>query len=174
MWPDALMPTLVELVPYDANWMNDFCAAEVLLRTALGKCVVAVDHIGSTAVPGLAAKPILDIDITLSDLGDVPGASADLITAGFEPRGNRYDDDVWAFLLKRPAPQIRVYLCPPSNPTHERRMLFRDYLRQHDEAAIAYSALKRRLAEQFPYDGDRYTSEKSAFISGIVRAAQKD
>jgi len=168
------MPTLVELVPYDASWMGDFAAAEVLLRATLGKCVVAVDHIGSTAVPGLAAKPIIDIDITLSALDDVPSASSILVKAGFEPRGNKYNDNVWALLLKCPAPQIRVYLCPPSNQTHERRIIFRNYLRQHDDAAAAYAVLKRRLAEQFPYDGDRYTSEKSTFIAEIVRTAQRD
>ncbi|WP_454746431.1 GrpB family protein [Ciceribacter selenitireducens] len=168
------MPTLVELVPYDPKWANDFSTAEGLLRKTLGECVVAVEHIGSTAVPRLAAKPILDVDVIVSGLGDIPDASAALIRAGFEPRGNRYDDDVWAFLLKCPSPQIRVYLCPPTNQTHERRMLFRNYLRQHDDAALAYSTLKRRLAEQFPYDGDRYTLEKSAFISKTVCAAQKD
>lgn len=168
------MPTLVKLVPYDPNWTNVFLIAEARLRRMLGNCIVAIDHIGSTAVPGLAAKPIIDIDITLSRAGDVPGASTDLIKTGFEPRGNRYDDDVWAFLWKRSVPQLRVYLCPPANRTHERRMLFRDHLRQHAEAAAAYSVLKRRLADQFPYDGDRYTSEKSAFISEIVGKAQKE
>jgi len=168
------MPTLVELSAFDPNWTNDFSAAEVLLRATLGKYVVSVDHIGSTAVPGLAAKPIIDIDITLSSLDDVPDASAELIKLGFEPRGNRYDDDVWAFLWKRRMPQIRVYLCPRSNQTHERRMLFRDYLRQHEEVATEYAVLKRRLADQFPYDGDRYTSEKSAFISDIVGRALKE
>lgn len=168
------MPSLVELVPYDTNWLKDFSAAEAWLRTTLDKCVLAVDHIGSTAVPGLAAKPMLDIDVTLSGLADIPDASANLIKAGFEPRGNRYDDNVWAFLLKRPAPQIRVYLCPPSNQTHEQRILFRNHLRQHDDVAAAYLALKNQLAAQFPYDGDRYTSGKSAFISEIVRAAQRE
>jgi GrpB-like predicted nucleotidyltransferase (UPF0157 family) len=170
----VLVPTLVEIVPYDPKWTTAFSTAEALLRNLLGGCVLAVEHIGSTAVPGLAAKPILDVDVIVSGLQDIPDASAVLIGAGFEPRGNRYDDDVWAFLMKRPSPQIRVYLCPPSNQTHERRMLFRNYLREHDDAALAYSTLKRRLAEQFPYDGDRYTSEKSAFISEIVCAAQKD
>lgn len=168
------MATLVELLPYAPRWANDFSAAELLLRSTLGACVVAVEHIGSTAVPGLAAKPILDVDVILSGLDDVPTASEALIKAGFKPRGNRYDDDVWAFLLKSSSPQIRVYLCPPSNQTHRRRMIFRDYLCQNDEAALAYSELKRRLAEQFPYDGDRYTAEKSAFISEIVGSAQKD
>jgi GrpB-like predicted nucleotidyltransferase (UPF0157 family) len=168
------MPTLVELVPYDPNWRSDFSAAEVLLRTVLRDLVMAVDHIGSTAVPGLPSKPIIDVDVTLSGPDVVPDASAALIEAGFEPRGNRYDDDVWAFLLKCPAPQVRVYLCPPANKTHERRMLFRDYLREHDDVASAYLALKGRLAKQFPYDGDQYTSEKSSFISNVVRAAQQD
>ncbi|PZM15862.1 GrpB family protein [Rhizobium tubonense] len=166
------MPTLVEIVPHDPKWTDDFSAAEVRLRMTLGDCVVAFDHIGSTSVPGLVAKPVIDIDITLSSLDDIPEASANLIKTGFEPRGNRYDDDVLAFVWKRPAPQIRVYLCPPANLTHMRRMLFRDYLRHHDEAAAAYSALKLRLAAQFPYDGDRYTSEKSAFISEIVSRAR--
>jgi len=168
------MPTLVEIVPYDPKWASVFTETKALLRELLGGCVMAVEHVGSTALPGLAAKPILDVDVILSSVRSVPDASAILISAGFEPRGNRYDDDVWAFLSNRPSPQLRVYLCPPSNQTHERRILFRDYLRQHDGVAFAYAALKRRLAEQFPYDGDRYTSEKSAFISEIVRATQKD
>ncbi|RIV16545.1 GrpB family protein, partial [Klebsiella pneumoniae] len=104
------MPTLVELVPYDPEWTIDFSAAEVLLRSTLGEYVVEVEHIGSTAVPGLAAKPINDVDVTLAGLNNIPEASAALIAAGFEPRGNRYDDDVWAFLVKHRSPQIRVYL----------------------------------------------------------------
>lgn len=167
------MPTLIKLSAFDPNWTNDFSAAEVLLRANLAKYVVSIDHIGSTAVSGLAAKPVIDIDMTVSSLVDVLGATAELIKIGFEPRGNRYDDDVWAFLWKRRIPEIRVYLCPPSNRTHKLRMLFRDYLRQHDEAAAAYAVLKRQLADQFPYDGDRYTSEKSAFISEIIRQALK-
>ena len=170
----TFMLTLVELCAYDQKWPSDFTAAEVLLRTRLAKYIVSIDHIGSTSVPDLAAKPVIDIDITVSSLADIPDASAKLIKVGFEPRGNRYDDDMWAFLWKQRTPQIRAYLCPPSNRTHERRILFRDYLRQHDEAAAAYAALKRRLADQFPYDGDRYTSEKSAFISEIVERALKD
>jgi GrpB-like predicted nucleotidyltransferase (UPF0157 family) len=61
---------------------------------------VAVDHIRITAVPGLAAKPAIDVDVTLSGLDEVPAASEAFIKAGFEPRGNRYDDDVWAFLFR--------------------------------------------------------------------------
>ncbi|WP_406872311.1 GrpB family protein [Aminobacter sp. P9b] len=165
------MPTLVELVPYDPNWAKHFSDAEAVLRATLGSSVVAIDHVGSTAIPGIPAKPIIDIDVTLSSLSAIPRGSAGLVNAGYEPRGNRYDDEVWAFLLKSSAPQLRVYLCPEGNRTHERRLVFREYLRHHDDAAKEYSFLKRRLAAQFSYDGDRYTSEKSQFVQGIVEIA---
>jgi GrpB-like predicted nucleotidyltransferase (UPF0157 family) len=65
------MPTLVEIVPYDPKWTDDFSRAEALLRNVLGVCVVAVEHIGSTAVPGLPAKPILDVDVIVPvDVGE--------------------------------------------------------------------------------------------------------
>lgn len=69
-------------------------------------------------------------------------------------------------------PKQRVYLCPPENETHMRRVIFRDYLRAHADIAEAYSSLKMQLARRFPYDGDRYTAEKSGFITEIVRLAQ--
>lgn len=171
---EVRMPTLVEIAPYDPNWPRDFSSAETVLRLILGASVVAVDHVGSTAIPGMPAKPIIDIDITLSSLAAVPSTSGKLIDASYEPRGNRYDDDVWAFILKSSAPTLRVYLCPPQNRTHERRVMFRDYLRNHGEAAEAYSTLKKQLAARFPYDGDRYTAEKSMFVQEIVDRAQTE
>lgn len=162
------MPTLVEIVPYDPEWPSHFSGAEAALRMTLGSIVLAIDHIGSTAIPRMSAKPIIDIDVTLLSLSAIPAASASLIEAGYEPRGNRYDADVWAFMLQSIAPKLRVYLCPPNNLSHERRMVFRDYLRHHEDAAEVYSALKKRLAEQFPYNGDRYTSEKSEFVQEVL------
>ncbi|MEM9635130.1 MAG: GrpB family protein [Pseudomonadota bacterium] len=168
------MPTLVELVPHDPNWKQCFAAAEMALRTLLGTRVVSVDHIGSTAIPGMIAKPVIDIDITLSSSTEIQAASAELVGAGYEPRGNRYNDGVWAFLLRTTSPQFRLYLCPPANRTHENRMLFRNYLRQHDETAATYSSLKRQLVDQFAYDGDRYTAEKSQFVLEIVKTAREN
>ena len=143
------MPTLVELVPYDPYWVRHFSVAEAALKTDLGPNVVAVDHIGSTAIPGMSAKPIIDIDITMSSLSVIPSASAPLVNAGYEPRGNRYNDEVWAF-MSNSIPKLRVYLCPPGNQTHERRLVFRDYRRRNDDVAKEYSFLKRRLAGTVP------------------------
>lgn len=166
------MSPAVEIVPYDSNWPRVYANVEGALRAILGSKVVAVDHVGSTAIPGMSAKPVIDIDITLSGLADVDEARTRLMDAGYESRGNRYDDDVWAFMMKTTTPNYRVYLCPPKNETHLRRLLFRDYLRKHNEAAEAYSLLKTKLASQYAYDGDRYTSEKREFVADIVDKAR--
>lgn len=166
------MATLVEIVPYDSNWPRHFSSNSSELRQLLGNKIVAIDHIGSTSVPGLSAKPIIDIDVTLNGLADIPAASESLIEAGYDPRGNRYDDDVWAFLHSGSVPKQRVYLCPPDNETHWCRLAFRDYLRNHGDVAEAYAHLKERLARQLPCDGDRYTAEKSGFIRDVVERAR--
>ena len=162
------MATRVEIVAYDPGWPQRYRESERELRRILGALAIAVDHIGSTAVPGMAAKAIIDIDVTLESLADVAAASALLVEAGYQARGNRYDDDVWAFLLQGVEPKLRVYLCPPDNETHRRRLVFRDHLRSHEDSASAYAALKARLADAHRYDGDRYTTEKSSFVNAIV------
>ncbi len=165
------MPTLVQLVPYDPSWPQQFRAAEERLRGILKDQVLAVDHIGSTAVPGMSAKPLVDIDVTLTDSGAIARAGLALVNAGFEARGNRYDDDMWAFLSTPSSPALRVYLCAPGNQTHRQRLLFRDFLRRHSDTAAEYARLKYRLALEFPYDGDRYTAEKSGFVRRVTEAA---
>lgn len=167
------MPTQVEIVAYDPGWPRLFEEAEARLRALLGAFVVAVDHIGSTAIPDMSAKPIIDIDVTLASAADIPEASRRLVLVGYEPRGNRYHDDVWAFLLKGSTPQFRVYLCSPQNRTHERRLAFRDYLRHHPADAEAYAILKMQLAARFADDGDRYTAEKSGFIQQVLQMASR-
>ena len=134
--------------------------------------VVTVDHIGSTSITGMPAKPIIDVDITLHSKSDIFRASAILAEQGYEPRGNRYNDDMWAFLLRAFEPNQRIYLCAADNETHHRRLLFRDYLRHHKDVAKAYALLKEQLASRFPFDGDRYTAEKSSFINEIVERAR--
>jgi len=120
----------------------------------------------------MPAKPLIDIDVTLTDLDAVSDAATELASAGFEARGNRYGDDMWAFLLKTGAPALRVYLCPPENDTHRQRLLFRNHLRQNAEIAAQYAELKNRLSREFPYDGDRYTAEKSEFVREVVERAK--
>lgn len=160
----------VELVAYDPQWPLAF---ERIRSRLLGLLphVVSIDHIGSTSIPGMVAKPLIDIDIILPGLEHIEDATRVLLAEGYEPRGNRYDDDVWAFLSRGSVPAERVYLCPTGNGTHRNRLAFRDYLIAHPQAAADYAALKRRLAAEFRNDGDRYTAEKRDFVDAILARA---
>lgn len=86
--------TAVELVPYDPAWPEDFERIRDKLERLLTPCVTTIEHIGSTSVPGLAAKPLIDIDIVLRGSADIPLATRILLEQGYEPRGNRHDDEV--------------------------------------------------------------------------------
>lgn len=164
------MPTPVIVVSYDAAWPDLFVEISKSLRVLLGDAVNTIDHVGSTAVPGLAAKPIIDIDVTLSSREHIEPACQRLVHAGYDARGNRYNDDMWAFLAKR-EPVCRIYLCPPGNTTHRKRLVFRDRLRQDGALREAYGALKQQLSTRFFLDGDAYTAAKRDFIEAAIRNA---
>ncbi|CAK7257021.1 MULTISPECIES: GrpB family protein [unclassified Shinella] len=164
------MPTPVIVVGYDAAWPDLFAEIAKSLRALLGDAVNAIDHVGSTAVPGLAAKPIIDIDVTLCGRELIEPACQRIVQAGYGARGNRYDDDMWAFLAKR-EPACRVYLCPPGNETHRKRLVFRDRLRQDGALREAYGALKQQLSRRFFLEGDAYTAAKRDFIEAVIRNA---
>ncbi|MGO7872109.1 GrpB family protein [Rhizobium leguminosarum] len=160
----------VELAPYDPQWLQAFQRIRGRLLALLPQAL-AIDHIGSTSIPGMIAKPLIDIDIVLPGLEHIEDATRLLLAEGYEPRGNRYDDEVWAFLSKGLVPAERVYLCPEGNGTHRNRLAFRDYLIAHPQAAADYAALKCRLAAEFRMDGDGYTAHKREFVDAIVARA---
>ncbi|MBX4873339.1 GrpB family protein [Rhizobium bangladeshense] len=160
----------VEIVNYDREWSVAFQRIRAKLAALLPQAL-AIDHVGSTAIPDMTAKPLIDIDIVLPGLEHIESATQVLLSENYEPRGNRYDDQVWAFLSRDSLPAERVYLCPVGNGTHRNRLAFRDYLIAHPEAAGEYAALKRRLAAEFKMDGDRYTAEKREFVDTIVTRA---
>jgi GrpB-like predicted nucleotidyltransferase (UPF0157 family) len=162
------MPQRVEIVAYDPEWPDRFLDIANDLRALLQEQAIAIHHIGSTSIPGLSAKPLIDIDVILPTARDVIAACPIMVQADYEPRGNRYDPDIFAFMKRSEAPGQRVYLCPDGHDTHHRRMLFRDHLRAHPQTAVAYQALKLKLSRDFEYDGDGYTAAKAAFVNAIV------
>lgn len=165
------MGTKVEIVPYDASWPIAFEKIRQDIKILLPGKFLEIEHIGSTAVPGLSAKPCIDVDIILGDLTEIDLCRAILEKAGFEPRGSRYGDGVWAFLRRNALPHQRLYLCPPNSLTHARRMLFRDRLRGNSELALQYQTLKLQLAQRHEYDGDAYTRAKTDFINKVIASA---
>ncbi|MBX5224360.1 MULTISPECIES: GrpB family protein [unclassified Rhizobium] len=160
----------VKVVDYNPSWLRLFAEISAEISILLGNLVLSIDHIGSTSVPGLAAKPKIDLDIvTISD-DALPTAIDAMRAAAFVFHGDR-GEKRWAFTRDHPGYGFKLYLCGADNRAHRERILFRDYLREHPERARAYAELKRRLAVAAGGDWDFYTGGKTGFVSETVRLA---
>jgi GrpB-like predicted nucleotidyltransferase (UPF0157 family) len=156
----------VVLVDYDPAWPQRFAVASRSLRELLGGRVIDLEHVGSTSVPGLAAKSIIDIDLTIADTEDESSYVPTLEGAGYwlilrEPwwYGHR--------MLVDAEEDIHLHVWPQGAPEPVRHRLFRDWLRSHPDDRDLYAATKRRLAEQDEKTGDDYTFGKSDVIDEI-------
>lgn len=173
----------VEIVPYDPRWPRVFEAERThLLSTFPPGTLRRIEHFGSTAVPGLPAKPIVDLLIEVADLEEARRQAPRLLPPpgyDFFWRPTHGDDGppFYAWLIKRdPASGERthhLHLLDASFDAHWDRLLFRDYLIARPEVAARYAALKRRLAREFPGDREAYTEAKGAFIGEVTEQARK-
>jgi GrpB-like predicted nucleotidyltransferase (UPF0157 family) len=153
--------TTIKVVDYDPSWPAAFRAERAGILALIGDLVEDIHHIGSTSVPGLAAKPKIDMDAVLHTDDFVPEAITRVrATGGWDYHGDPYGDGRWTFTRGRTS-GTRLYLCGPHNEAHEKRILFRDWLRSHPEDAAAYEVLKRRLAVEASGDFAFYTGGKS-------------
>ena len=169
------------IAPYDPRWPELFAReTEELLRCLPRELIGRIEHFGSTAVPGLAAKPIVDMLIEVNDLDAARERIAPLLEArGYEYvwRPTRGDDGppFYAWFIKRdPATGARthhIHMVEPGFVEHWERLLFRDYLIAHPDVARAYEQLKLRLATAHPRDRAAYTAGKSEFIERIMQLA---
>ncbi|ARM10455.1 MULTISPECIES: GrpB family protein [Rhizobium] len=160
----------INVVDYDPSWPRLFADISTEVAALLGSLVLSIDHIGSTSVPGLAAKPKIDLDVVAISDDVLPMAIDAVRAADFVFHGDR-GEKRWAFTRNHNAYGLRLYLCGPNNRAHRERIVFRDYLRDHPERATAYAELKRRLAAEAGGDWDSYTGGKTAFVSETLRLA---
>ncbi|ELZ83431.1 Glutamate-rich protein grpB [Haloferax gibbonsii ATCC 33959] len=163
----------VELAAHDPRWREAYEREVERLRPRLGGAgggdSVRFEHVGSTAVPGLAAKPILDLLVLVSDLDDAEGVARALEAAGYEERP---DDDVpdRRFFVRGPPERRTHYLSVTEvgSDCHREQVTFRDALRADDDLAAEYERHKRRLAEAHPDDRSRYTNAKASFVESVL------
>lgn len=166
----------VELAPYNKEWPLDFNDERVLLRNLLpAECIGRIEHFGSTAVPGLSAKPIIDMLIEVPSLQVVPTRIAPILTElGYEYfwRAAWYDANLPAYcwFIKRNNEGERTHHLHFLEPDAEEweRLLFRDYLRENPKAAKEYENIKRAAIARFGDDRLAYAEAKSAFIEKIM------
>jgi GrpB-like predicted nucleotidyltransferase (UPF0157 family) len=162
----------IKIVDYDPSWPALFRTESASVAALIGDLVEDIHHIGSTSVPGLPAKPKIDIDAVMRS-GELLAEAIRRLEAagGYAFHGDRYGDGMWTFTRGHGSYGARLYLCGPGNATHMKRIFFRDWLRAHPDAAAAYAALKRRLAAEANGDWNFYTGGKSEFVAEIVRLA---
>lgn len=160
-----MKPRPVRVVPHDPAWKGKFEAEAAALRSALGDEALAVHHIGSTSVPGLRAKPTIDVLIEVREIGKLDGLEAQMAERGYEAWGE-YGIPGRRFFTRVRGPErlCNVHAFEAGSPGVERHLAFRDHLIQHPETARAYGDLKRNLAERFPADMEAYMEGKDAFI----------
>lgn len=158
----------IEVVSYDASWPAMFEQVARDLRRALASVPGArVEHVGSTSVPGLAAKPILDIDV-LVDRSEVPAAIAALESIGYTHRGDLGVTDREAFAAPDDEPRRHVYVCVAGTLNVRNHLAVRDVLRRRDDLRDAYAAVKLSLAADPDMDIDAYLAGKSAVVQTIL------
>lgn len=164
----------VRLEPHQREWSVLFDSEAARLRSALGDLPLAIEHVGSTAVEGLAAKPVLDILVLVGDEDDARACVEPLEELGYEHRSDDPVPDRY-FLAKGPS-YGRTHYCsvtPRGSDTHRDQVDFRDYLRSHPEVAREYEQLKRELAAEHPDNRRAYTARKAAFINDILEEARE-
>ena len=163
----------VEVVDYSSHWPSEFEALAAPIRAALGDLALAVEHIGSTSVPGLAAKPIIDLDVVISSRLKLPETLARLAALGYVHRSNLGIPGREAFHWIGPK-RHHLYVCAVDTPSLRQHLLFRDYLRAHPAEAQAYGELKKRLAEQHRNDREAYGLAKTDFATRILSRAEAE
>ena len=171
------MAERIIIVPYNPDWPAWFTQMTAFVEPALAGVAYTIEHVGSTSIPGMAAKPIIDANIVVDRLV-FPRVKGGLATMGYVHQGNLGIPDREAFDLRDPQarqalPPHHLYVCMSGATELRNQLLFRDYLRTHDVDARAYAALKYRLAEQFGADRAGYSDGKSPFIADIMRQADQ-
>ena len=162
------------LVDYDPEWPTAFEEEAARLRDALGDRAIRIDHVGSTSVPGLAAKPVIDIQVSVASLTPRSVVVGPLVAAGYRHSIDPIETE-HEFLSSgydEGAPRrVHVHLCETGSEWERRHLAFRDELRRDPDAAAGYAALKRRLAAEHPRDIQSYVDGKDAFVREIEARA---
>jgi GrpB-like predicted nucleotidyltransferase (UPF0157 family) len=163
----------IHVVSYDSNWPSIFVQEQLLLQRELGEWISGpIEHVGSTAIPGLVAKPVIDIMAGVGSLAASQGAIAAASRLGYAYFP--YKSDLMHWFCK-PSPAFRthhLHLVPFNSAQWLDSLGFRDYLRGNPDVAAEYGALKRRLAKEYEFDREAYTEAKGPFIQQVIKLSR--
>jgi GrpB-like predicted nucleotidyltransferase (UPF0157 family) len=161
----------IEIVPYDPAWPSLFKAWRESLVSVLGDLPIRIEHVGSTAVPNLPAKPVIDIQVSVADFREESRYVGAIESLGLQLRSRDNEHNYFRPFAGGPR-AAHIHVCTHGSEWERRHLLFRDYLRSSERAREAYLASKKRAASRWPDDRLAYTEEKSAIISKLMEDAE--
>ncbi|WP_288886371.1 GrpB family protein [uncultured Eubacterium sp.] len=161
----------VVVEPYNMEWKSDFIAIRDELDAVLKDIVLKIEHVGSTSVEGLSAKPVIDIDVVIKDTTVLPDVISALQTIGYFHEGDLGIPGREAFKYegKEHLRKHHLYVCSQDSEELKRHITFRDYLRSNPDAVEEYSKIKEEAANFYPWDIDKYIEHKSPVIEMIYK-----
>ena len=161
----------VVVEPYNEEWKSDFIAIRDELDTVLKDIVLRIEHVGSTSVEGLSAKPVIDVDVVIKDTTVLPDVISALQTIGYFHEGDLGIPGREAFKYegKEHLRKHHLYVCSQDSEELKRHVTFRDYLRSNPDAVEEYSKIKEEAAYLYPWDIDKYIEHKSPVIEMIYK-----
>lgn len=173
-WSDLAMVERkkeIKVVPYNPEWKTEFEKIKTMINSYIGDLILTVEHVGSTSIEGLSAKPIIDLDVVIDSYDILPSIIDRLAIKGFEYEGNLGTEGREAFnrTVDDGCMKYHLYVCPKDGKGYLEHIAFRDYLRANGTARKEYEKLKLMLARTYRYDIDNYSDKKTEFVREILR-----
>ncbi|MBR5140843.1 MAG: GrpB family protein [Clostridia bacterium] len=164
----------VTVLPYDKTWRSDFEKIKSELAGALGDLALGIEHVGSTAVEGMSAKPCIDIDVIITDYSVFDAVKDRLASIGYIHEGDLgiKEREAFKYLDKAHLRKHHLYVCPADSLELLRHITFRDFLRNNPEAVKKYSAVKEKGDELCADDIDKYVQYKAPCIEELYKLCQ--
>ena len=161
----------VVVLPYDVAWQSAFEKIKGEIEEVIGDIIIGIEHVGSTSVEGMSAKPCIDVDVIIKDYSLFTAVVAGLKTVGYIHEGDLgiKDREAFKYSGKEHLLMHHLYVCPKYSEELHRHVTFRDFLRNNPEAVKKYSLIKEKAAELFPNDIDGYIEYKSPCIEELYK-----
>ena len=159
----------VKVLSYDKSWKTAFEEIESEIADVLGDLIIGIEHVGSTSVEGLSAKPCIDLDVVIKDYSVFDAVVCKLESIGYIHEGNLgiADREAFKYSDKPHLMKHHLYVCPQYSKELHRHITFRDFLRSNPEAAKKYGTVKEEAARLFPDDIDKYIEYKTPCIQEL-------
>lgn len=164
---------VIEVISYNSEWQEEYLNEAEKIRTIMTRDIIKTHHIGSTSIPGMSAKPVIDILVEVKDINNIDKYNNEMEKLGYIPKGENGIFGRRFFLKGLYNRTHHIHTFQEGNSEIQRHLNFRDYMIAHPEEAKRYGELKIQLANKFRHDIESYINGKDSFIKDIDRKAEK-